>query len=73
VGYILELGCLVWYQWEKKCLASQRLEVPALVRGGGRYPGAPYLLRGEGGIKEGLWERVARRGAVWDVKWISKK
>ena len=24
----LELGYLVWPQWEKKCLASQRLEMP---------------------------------------------
>jgi hypothetical protein len=22
------LGCLIWPQWERKCLASQRLEVP---------------------------------------------
>jgi hypothetical protein len=28
LGYVLLAGCLVWPQWERKHLASQRLEVP---------------------------------------------
>jgi len=30
VAYILVAGLLVWPQWERKCLALQRLGVPVL-------------------------------------------
>jgi len=52
--------CLLWPQWERKRLASQRLEVP-------QYSdtwGVPHQLRENGRIWEGLWEWVTRREAV---------
>ena len=40
-----EMGCLVWPQWERKHLASQRLEVP----GWGDTQGDLLRGKGEGG------------------------
>jgi len=48
------LGCLVWPQWERKCLASQRLKMPG--QGGEDTWQLGDLLRGEG--KEGMRERL---------------
>ena len=56
------LDCLVYPQWEKICLASQRCEVP-----GGMIPkrALPLLLReGEGEMGEGLCKGMTRRRAV---------
>jgi hypothetical protein len=55
------LGCLVWPQWERKALASQRLEVRRQRHYHGR---TPTQKRREGTIGEGLWEGVTRRGKV---------
>jgi hypothetical protein len=44
VGYVLLAG-LPWPQWERKCVALQRLEMPGL----GNTQGGPTCFRGEGG------------------------
>ena len=66
------LGCLVWPQWERKCLAVQRLEVPEF---GEVNPGVSHPLIGEQDevMGEGLWEEVTWKGVVsgMDVKCIS--
>ena len=38
------MGHLVWLQWERKCLVSQRFKVPEW----GDTQRGPHLLRGEG-------------------------
>jgi len=62
---VFYLGCLVWSQWERKCLASQTLEVRAW---GNTEEGHP--LRGEG---ERRWGKDCGRGdweggSEWNVK-----
>jgi len=48
---VFQLDCLVWFQWERKHLASQRLEMP---RSENAHRG-PHQIRGEG---VGDWERL---------------
>lgn len=61
----LYLGCLVWPQWKRKCLAWQRLEVP----GEGWIPrGPPPAQR-----RHGRWGKYCGRvewewGSEWDIK-----
>jgi len=60
MGFVLlSMG---WPQWEGKCLASQRLEVP----GWEDTQRAPSSLeeKGKWGEGEGLWEGMTRKGAV---------
>ena len=51
MGYVLLLGCLVWFQWERKHLAFQRFEDPGWKEKG----------MGDG---KGLWKGVNTRGTV---------
>ena len=56
------LGCLVWPQWERKCLALQRLEVPGwgeIPRGASPTPRRRGGELGKGLCEEGDWEGVS--------------
>ena len=43
------MGCFVWPQWERKHLASHRLEVLGVEGSGGGIPSGSHSLSGEGG------------------------
>ena len=65
VGYVLLAELPIWPQWERKCLASQRLE----CQGGGGYPkGAhPFKVeaKGDGGRIVGRGDQEG--GAVMEI------
>jgi hypothetical protein len=59
VGFVHLADCLVWPQWERKHLASQRLE----VLGGRMHRETPTGSAKKGReMEEGLWEEVTRSG-----------
>jgi hypothetical protein len=63
MGYVLLLGCLVWFQWERKHLAFQRFEDPGWKDiQGGRVP--TYSKEKGMGDGKGLWKGVNTRGTV---------
>ena len=67
------LGHLVWCQWERKCLASWRLDVP----GWQNTQGSPHLLRVEGEGKKSWrgWSGGGGGGAVKRMlcEWVKMK
>ena len=53
VGYVLLAGCLVWPQWERKHLASQRLEVQGRKNTQGSFTYSEEKGMGDGGMDMG--------------------
>jgi hypothetical protein len=61
----LYLSCLLWHQWERECLASQRQEVSELEDNQGR-PTHSEKRRKNGRIIVGWGDQAG--GSEWDVK-----
>jgi hypothetical protein len=65
------LVCLVWAQWKRMHLASQKLDMPGSGWGWGICRKAPTLSeeKGREDLGEELWKGLTRNGgSEWDVK-----